>query len=187
MEDVRDSFIQILETANTNMPIRELDQSSFTYAMPQDDASAKISGYLHVTRNGRLTEASVRTWIIDDRIRGEIKWTPIMPGIDVDWRKDKHIDDISRSCSGGTRRLYAWKLGSTVTNKGGRPKKTQSQADGGEGGAAAAAPKQLGRPRKPPPVDTDTPEQAAVRDRLIRLTAVNVKRLCSILFKRKGP
>jgi len=184
MEDVRDNVIEILETANTNMPINELGQSSFSYDMPQDDAYAKISGYLHVTRNGKLTEASVRTWIIDDRIRGEIKWTPIMPGTDVDntvdWRKDKNIDDISRSCSGGTRRLYDWKLGNT--NKGGRPKKTPSQADGGEGGTASAAPKQLGRPRKPPPVDTDTPQQAAVRDRLIRLDAVNVQRLCSTLF-----
>jgi hypothetical protein len=183
MEDVRDNVIEILETANTNMPINELGQSSFSYDMPQADAYAKISGYLHVTRNGRLTEASVRTWIIDDRIRGEIKWTPIMPGgpgIHGDWRQDNHIDDIFRSCLGGTRRLYDWKLGST--NKGGRPKKTPSQANGGEGGAAAAAPKQLGRPRKPPPVDTDTPQQAAMRNRLIRLDAVNVQRLCSTLF-----
>jgi hypothetical protein len=38
MEDVRANFIDILDTANTNMPINELDQSSFSYDMPQDDA-----------------------------------------------------------------------------------------------------------------------------------------------------
>ena len=46
---------------------------------------AKISGYLHASE--KITEAAVRTWMFDDRIHGEIKWTAVMPGKYSDWKK----------------------------------------------------------------------------------------------------
>ena len=37
------------------------------------DGLAKISVYVHVKNECNIPEATVRTWIFDDRIRGEIE------------------------------------------------------------------------------------------------------------------
>jgi hypothetical protein len=45
-----------------------------------EDGLARISGYLHTNKQTLLADSGVRTWIFDDRIIGEIVWTPILPG-----------------------------------------------------------------------------------------------------------
>ena len=75
-EEVRDIFKEILNTANDRLQICGLKQSSFSYD-PLQDGVAQISGYLHVNKIAKLTEAAVRTWMFDDRIIGDIVWTPI--------------------------------------------------------------------------------------------------------------
>ena len=59
-EDTSGLFKQILDAANDKFQIYGLEQSSFSYDLP-DDGIAKISGYLHVNKTGKLAEAVVRT------------------------------------------------------------------------------------------------------------------------------
>jgi hypothetical protein len=49
-----------LDAANDKFQIYGLEQSSFSYDLPEDGI-AKISGYLHVNKTGKLAEAVVRT------------------------------------------------------------------------------------------------------------------------------
>jgi len=184
-EDVCALFRSILDQARDRIAINGLDQSSFAYDVPDEGGLVRISGYLHST--AQIWHSSVKTWIFDERVIGEIEWRAVQPGPRQDWRKHDLIKDIfiQCECESGILLLEDWEGNSSLSvNKGGRPRKAPVLADGGEGGAAeaATAPRPRGRPRKPPPVDTDTPQQAAVRDRLIRLDAVNVQRLCSTLF-----
>ncbi len=87
-EVVRDIFKEILDTANDRLQICGLKESSFSNDLPQDGI-AQISGYLHVNKKGKLTEAAVRTWMFDDRIIGDIVWTLIRPGNHGDWKQDR--------------------------------------------------------------------------------------------------
>ena len=96
-EEVGDVFKEILNAANDRLPICGLQQSSFSYHLPEDGI-AKIYGYLHVNKRSQLTEAAVRTWIFDDRIIGEIVWTPILPGRNGDWKKHELISGIFAAC-----------------------------------------------------------------------------------------
>ena len=85
-----------------------------------------------------LYEATVQTWIFDDRTSGEIEWTPVLPGKNRDCRQHPTIKSIFAACDGGTRRLEDWVgKSSGAVNKGGRPTKASKPA-WGEGGAAAA-------------------------------------------------
>ena len=180
-EDVRILFRSILDEAMERIAIKGLDQSSFSYDVPEEGGIARISGYLHST--AQIYRSAVQTWIFDERIIEEIEWTAVLPGQRQDWKQQKSITDIFAECDDGSRLLEDWRGDSSASvNKGGRPRKVPAPADGGDESVAATAPKTLGRPRKPQPVDTDTPEQAAVRERLIGLDKDNVKRLCSILF-----
>ena len=47
--------------------------------MPEEGL-AQISGYVHVNKKFKLREASVQTWLFDERISGEIEWRPVLPG-----------------------------------------------------------------------------------------------------------
>jgi hypothetical protein len=58
-EEVRDIFKEILLFADDQIPIRGLEQSSFSYGIPEDGI-AQISGFLHVNKEGKLTEDAVR-------------------------------------------------------------------------------------------------------------------------------
>ena len=48
-EETSDLFKQILDAANDKFQIYGLEQSSFSYDLPEDGI-AKISGYLHVNK-----------------------------------------------------------------------------------------------------------------------------------------
>ena len=106
-EDVSDVFKEILDAANVGVQIYGLEQCSFSYDLP-DDGIAKISGYLHVDKKGKLSETAVRKWISDDRIKGEVVWTPVNPGKNGDWKQEPLINGILAACDGGTRRLEDW-------------------------------------------------------------------------------
>jgi hypothetical protein len=112
-----------------------------------------------------LTEAAVRTWMFDDRIIGDIVWTPIRPGNHGDWKQDLFIRNIFAACDSGcerrdcgtdtgTRRLEEWVgRSSEKIHRGGRPGHTSADrgpaGDGGSeaaSGAAAPPPRGRGRP-----------------------------------------
>ena len=52
-------FKEILLSADDQIPILGLEQSSFFYCIAEDGI-AQISGYLHVNKEGELTEDAVR-------------------------------------------------------------------------------------------------------------------------------
>ena len=172
-EEVCVVFRSILDDAQFSAgrcSIHKLKQCSFAYGVLEGDV-AKISGYLHASE--KITEAAVRTWIFDNRIHGEIKWTPVMPGKYGDWKKHPHLADFFAACDGGNRRLEHWMTGPPATL--GRPRLTPAPADGG---TAVAVSRPRGRPHKPPPVATDSHEQAAVRAKLHTMSADSVRSLC---------
>ena len=71
----------------------------------------KISGYFHDDKASRLYETTVRTWILDERIIGEIEWTPVLRlllGRHGDWKQHPLIKSIFAACDGSTRRLGDW-------------------------------------------------------------------------------
>ena len=84
-DDVCESFKEILLAADARIKISGLENCSFSYDVP-DEGLVKISGYLHVDKASRLYETTVLTWILDERIIGEIEWTPVLPGRHGDWR-----------------------------------------------------------------------------------------------------
>ena len=86
--------------------INGLAQSSFSYDVPGEGGLAKISGYLHVNKPANLTEATVRRWISDGRISGDIEWTPVLPGRHGDWKQHSLILAVCNASS--TRRLHDW-------------------------------------------------------------------------------
>ena len=180
-DDVCALFRSILDDAQFSAgrcSIHALNQCSFAFGVPEGDV-AKISGYLHSSE--KITEAAVRTWLFDDRIHGEIKWTAVLPGKYRDWKKHEHLADIFATCNGGGRRIEHW-MSSDPPDKGGRPRKTPAPADGGPGGAAASVSRPRGRPPNPPLVAADSPEQAAVRARLHAMSADSVGDLCGVLL-----
>jgi hypothetical protein len=154
-DDVLQVFRSILNKAHDNIAISGLDQSSFSYDVP-DGGLAPVSGYLHSARVA-IHHTAVRTWIYDDRIQGEIKWTAVLPGKNCDWKQHAHIEDILAAGKGGGRRLEDWVGDSSApVNRGGRPRKTPAPADG--------QPRQpRGRPPKPVPVAADSPAEASDR------------------------
>ena len=89
-DDVCELFKDILRAADARIKISGLENCAFSYDLP-DNCLAKISGYMHVNKVSRLTETGVRTWIFDERIIGEIEWTPVMPGRHGDWRQEPAI------------------------------------------------------------------------------------------------
>ena len=64
-EEIRAIFKEILVSANVRLPISGLEQSSFSYDVP-DNGIAKIDGYLHVNKTSLLADTAVRPWIFDD-------------------------------------------------------------------------------------------------------------------------
>ena len=87
--------------------IYKLKQCSFAYGVLEGDV-AKISGYLHTSEV--ITEAAVRTWIFDNRIHGEIKWTAVMPGKYGDWKKHPHVGTSLRPATGSQVFSTIWYL-----------------------------------------------------------------------------
>ena len=65
-EVVRDACIQILDSANIKSEIKDLEQSSFSYDVPEEGCLANISGYLH--GSAKINDTFVQKWIVDDRI-----------------------------------------------------------------------------------------------------------------------
>lgn len=92
-EEVRDTFREILISADSRLSIRELEQSSCSYGIP-DDGIAEFFGYLHMNHEAKLAKAAVRTWMFDDQIIGDVVWTPIRPGANGDWRQHSLIKSI---------------------------------------------------------------------------------------------
>ena len=86
-DNVCGMFKDILNYASARIELRGLEQSSFLYDLP-DDGLARISGYLHTNNRFLLTEAAVQGWILDDRIKGDVQWTPIHPGKNGDWKQE---------------------------------------------------------------------------------------------------
>ena len=42
---------------------------------------------MHVNKKFKLWEASVQTWLFDERISGETEWRPILQGKNGDWKQ----------------------------------------------------------------------------------------------------
>ena len=97
-------FKDILNAAAGRLEISGSEQSSFSYDVPQDGLG-EISGYLHVNKTASFTEAAVRTWITDDRINGEDKWSPVLPGKNGNWKQHALINSIFADCNAGGTRL----------------------------------------------------------------------------------
>jgi hypothetical protein len=92
--------------------INGLKESSFSHDLPEDGL-ARISGYLYTNKQILLADSAVQTWIFDDRIIGEIVWTPILPGKNGNWKQHLLIiRGIVAACDGGTAtgtsRLEEW-------------------------------------------------------------------------------
>ena len=128
----------------------------------------------------------------------------------MDWTQHPLIRSIVDDCDAGTRRLEDWVgKGSGAVYKGGRPSKTtrhwhrpaeaersgtatESAAAEGNGAAAdGAVSRPRGRPRRPPPVREDSPEespeQAAVHARLYKVDADSLRRMCLTILPNDGP
>ena len=73
-DDVCDLFKEILNDAKARneFTVSGLEQSSFSYVLPEDGL-ARISGYLHTNNRFLLTESAVQTWISHDRIKGNVE------------------------------------------------------------------------------------------------------------------
>jgi hypothetical protein len=202
-EEVCDLFRGILNESNARTEIRGLEQSSFSYDLPEDGL-ARISGYLHTNNSAALRDAAVRTWIFDDRIIGEIVWTPIMPGKNGNWRQHSLIRSIiaaCEGCDGGTdtgtgtpgRRLEDWVgKSSDEIDRGGRPRHLLAdRGQAGDGGSEAASgtaappPGGRGRPARPDSVASDTFEQAAVRSRLRSMRVETLRDICTMVIPNK--
>ena len=121
-DDVCVVFSSILDEAQTRLAIYELKQSSFSYDVPGEGGLAEISGYLHSSE--KITAATVKTWIFDGRIVGEIRWTAIEPGKRGDWKQHADIRAIFVCCDGiSSRRLEDWlDSSSDPVNRGGHPR-----------------------------------------------------------------
>ena len=194
-EDICDLFKDILNAAGGRLEISGLEQSAFSYDIPQD-GFGEISGYLHVNKTATLTEAAVRTWITDDPIDGEVKWSPVLPGRNGNWKQHALINSIFAACkASGNRRLQDW-VGkcSDAVEREGRPRKLTVPADRGKGGTAAnrgegsaaadAGAQRPGRQPRPQPVAADSELQAALRARLRNMLANSVSELCSTMFSK---
>jgi len=186
-DEVYDLFKEILNDAKVKHEISGLEQSSFSCDFPQDGL-ARISGYLHASKRFLITENTVRAWILDDRISGEIEWTPVMPGRNESWKQHPLIQSILAACENGTRRLEDWIGNSSDTiNMGGRPWPKPPSGDTLlEGGGAnlpegGGAPRARGRPSRPPPVDGEPTLKAEVRSRLHSMNAKTLFEICSII------
>ena len=134
-EEVRDTFKGILISANNRLSLCGVDQSSFSYDVP-DDGIATIDGYLHVNSRSLLANTAVSKWIFDDRIIEDIVWTPIRPGLNGDWRQHSLIkrvlaagDDFDGGTESGPRRLEDWVgTSSEKINRGECPRQNRAQS-----------------------------------------------------------
>ena len=153
-DEICDLFRGILNESKARTEISGLEQSSFSYDLPEDGL-ARISGYLHTNKHTELRDSAVRTWIFDDRIIGEIVWTPILPGKNGNWRQHSLIRSIVAACEGcdggtdtgtGTRRLEDWVgKSSDEIDRGWRPRHLLAdQGQAGDGGSELGS--RLGRP-----------------------------------------
>ena len=69
--EVREVFCSILRDATDRKKIPGLHRCSFSYGAPEQGCLARISGFLHAL--GKISYQFVCSWIIDDRIQGDIK------------------------------------------------------------------------------------------------------------------
>ena len=85
-DDVCELFKEILNNAEARNKsnFTGLEQSAFSYDL-SEDGLARISGYLHTKPQFVLTDSAVRNWIFDERIKGEVEWTPVFPGQNGDF------------------------------------------------------------------------------------------------------
>ena len=159
-----------------------------------------------------LADSAVRTWIFDDRIIGEIVWTPILPGKNGDWKQHSLIRSIVAACEDrdggtdiGTRRLEEWvgKSSDKINRGGGRRQESANRGLGGlrppagnggseserccetASGAAAPPPRGRGRPARPDSVASDTFEQAAMRSRLRSMRVETLRDICTMVIPNK--
>ena len=197
-EEVRDTFKGILISANNRLPLCGVEQSSFSYDVP-DDGIATIDGYLHVNSRSLLANTAVSKWIFDDRIIEDIVWTPIRPGLKGDWRQHSLIkrvlavgDDFDGGTESGPRRIEDWVgTSSEKIDRGGRPRQNRapsadrSPAENGgseaDQGGGALPPRGRGRPARPQLVEEDTAAQAAVRNKLRSMLTDTLHAMCTIL------
>ena len=181
-EEVRVVTKSILDEAQSKTAILHLDQSSFSYDVPEEGRLARISGYLHA--RDPIWQTTVKTWICDARI-SELEWTAILPGQHAHWKQHESIREILSACTGGSRCLEDWKgLSTALVSKGGRPRKTPAPTDRADSAAAAvgaAATRSRGRPPRPQPVESDSAGQAAVRARLHRFEQREITELCAVM------
>ena len=95
-DEVCNVMRSILDEAHSKIAILGLDQSSFSYNVPEDRGLAKVSGYLHAKAD--IYQTTVKTWLCDARIR-ELAWTAILPGMNANWQQHDSIREIlSANC-----------------------------------------------------------------------------------------
>ena len=76
-EEVRVACCQVLDDSNKKSAMHGLMQSSFSYDVPDEGGLVNISGYLH--GSSMITHSFVQRWHFNNRISGEIEWTPVQP------------------------------------------------------------------------------------------------------------
>jgi hypothetical protein len=70
-EEAGDIVKEILSAAHDRLPICGLEQTLFSYDIPEDGIM-NIYWYLHVNKRSQLSEAAVKTWIYYDLIIAEV-------------------------------------------------------------------------------------------------------------------
>ena len=96
--DVCDLFKEILNDAKARNEIRGLEQSSFSYDLPEDGL-ARISGNLHTNNRFLLTESAVKPWISDDQIKMDSGFSDFFltkMGLEAAFAHQRHLGRLRR-------------------------------------------------------------------------------------------
>ena len=129
-------------------------------------------------------------WLSDGRIIAEnSRWTPVEPGKISDWRQHTSIRDIFAACEEGGVQLEHCMQGTrpAETWAGGRRRKPAvPTSKGGASAAESGAKRGRSRPRNPPAVERDMPEEAIVREKLIKITIDQLQQLCAEMSVARG-
>jgi hypothetical protein len=89
---------EILNDAKARNEIRGLEQSSFSYDLPEDGL-ARISGNLHTNNRFLLTESAVKPWISDDQIKMDSGFSDFFltkMGLEAAFAHQRHLGRLRR-------------------------------------------------------------------------------------------
>jgi hypothetical protein len=178
-QGVRVTFKGILISANDRLPICCLEQSSFSYDMP-DDGITKIDGYLHVNKSSLLANTAA---VLSERSYSMIESSEKLYG-PGDWRPlSTRSSELETSLLLATAVIIGWwqNLPSVALRIGWARARIRSVGEGAPGtgqksavrrpaenggseadpGGCAPLPCGWGRPARPPLMEKDTAVLAA--------------------------